>query len=76
MDEGSGTGKIDREYFSRQVSEGDFVARQVQVLGRIDIPDNYLDHVGFTVGDDVVVLLEDGAIRIKDKEEHLEDQKR
>jgi bifunctional DNA-binding transcriptional regulator/antitoxin component of YhaV-PrlF toxin-antitoxin module len=76
MADGPGNGKIDREYIDSGVSEGDFVARSVQVLGRVDIPDDYLREVGLSVGDDIVVVLQGDGIQIKNKDEHLEEARR
>lgn len=54
---------------------GDFVTRQVQAQGRINIPGDYLRHHDLERGDEVLVIIEEGSLRVvestKDKMKEL-----
>ena len=43
---------------------GDSTTRKVQQLGRVDVPDNYLEQIGCEKGDKVFVVCEEDSIRI------------
>lgn len=43
---------------------GDTTTRKVQQLGRIDIPDDYLEQIGVEQGEKVMVACEEDQIRI------------
>jgi len=44
--------------------EGQMVTRKVQDGGRINFPEDYLDHSGVDTGDRVFIIVEDGGLRV------------
>ncbi len=44
--------------------EGDMETRKVQSLGRVDVPDEYLEYIGVDEGDKVLVICEENSVTI------------
>lgn len=43
---------------------GDTTTRKVQQLGRVDVPDEYLEHINVEEGDKVFVACDENEVRI------------
>ena len=44
--------------------QGSMETRKLQQLGRVDIPDEYLEHIGVSEGSKVLVVCEEDSVRI------------
>jgi len=57
-----------RELITDDVEDGDFQVRKIQKLGRVDVPDKFWDHVGLDIGQEIIVVVEDDAVKLMDKD--------
>jgi len=48
---------------------GEFETRKVQEPGRVNIPEEYLHHIGVDIKDQCAVVCEDGIISIRNPED-------
>lgn len=71
MSDGDGENSIRREMEINKIQEGDFQVRQVQQMGRIDVPDEFLEGAGFDIGVEVVVIYEGDKIMVRGKEDFI-----
>lgn len=43
---------------------GDMETRKLQSLGRVDVPDNFLEQIGVDEGDKILVICDEDSVKI------------